>query len=192
MRKAAFLDRDGVLIEHVHHLINPSDVRLIEGGAKAVARLQASGYACVVITNQSVIGRGMLTVEGLDAIHQEMYRQLGEDGVTLDGLYFCPVKPTQKDPAVIEHPDRKPGPGMLERAARELELDIARSWMIGDSLSDILAGRNAGCRGAILVKTGYGTTVDPEHEAIAAVALDLPDAVSIIEGLDKNAEIPAT
>ena len=175
MRPAVFFDRDGTLIENVHHLVNPADVRLIPGAADAVRILQALDYACVVVTNQSVVGRGKLSVAGLDAVHHEMHRQLASHGVKLDGVYFCPVAPLNEgDRASIEHPDRKPGPGMLQRAAKELLLDLARSWIIGDMISDTLAGRNAGCIGGILVRTGNGAS----HEAVNGSRHDSIDHVA--------------
>ena len=94
----------------------------------------------------------------------------------LDGFYFCPLMPKVEDPRVIEHPDRKPGPGMLQRAARELGLDLARSFMVGDTISDMLAGRNAGCRGTILVRTGYGTRVEDSDPAVDHVVADIGEA----------------
>lgn len=182
MRAAVFLDRDGTLIEHVHYLNDPKQVRLLPGGPEAVRNLQALDFACVVVTNQSAVGRGMLTLEGLDEIHREMHRQLAEHGVQLDGVYFCPVAPTSGDRTSIDHPDRKPGPGMLLRAARDLVLDLERSWMIGDMYSDVLAGRNAGCRGTVLVRTGPERDVPAAEEdpAIDYVADDLLDAARII------------
>ncbi len=182
MKPAVFLDRDGTLIEQVHHLTDPGDVRLVQGGAAAVKRLRAAGYAVVVVTNQSVIGRGMLTVEGLERVHEVMAKQLEEQGTAVDGVYFCPVAPVGRDPTVVEDPDRKPGPGMLQRAAKDLDLDLSRSWMIGDMISDILAGQNAGCAGSILVLTGYGPTVDRSHEAVSGVADDLAGAAELVLG----------
>ncbi|MDH3521285.1 MAG: HAD family hydrolase [Myxococcales bacterium] len=186
-RAAAFLDRDGTLIEWIHLLTEAARVRLIAGAAQGVRTLQAAGYRCVVVTNQSVIGRGMLSEAGLGKIHAEMARQLAAHGCVLDGLYFCPEAPRQEDPSVLEHPDRKPGPGMLLRAAAELGLDPSRSWMIGDSLADMLAGHNAGCRGSILVRTGKGAAVDAAHPAIDHVARDLADAANWIVSLPAGA-----
>jgi D-glycero-D-manno-heptose 1,7-bisphosphate phosphatase len=180
MRTAVFLDRDGTLIEHIHHLTDPADVHLVEGGGRAVASLRAAGFACVVVTNQSVVGRGMLDEAGLARVHEVLRRQLADAGTQLDGLYWCPVRPVGDDPTVIEDPDRKPGPGMLQRAARELDLDLARSWMVGDAISDMLAGRNAGCRATVLVRTGHGERVDASHPAVDHVASDLPSAVALI------------
>ena len=176
VKPAAFLDRDGTLIELVHHLTDPAKVRLVEGAAEGIRTLQKAGYSCVVVTNQSVVGRGMILPRGLAAIHEEMERQLAAGGVEIEGIYSCPVAPLHEDPEVIEHADRKPGPGMLLSASRELGLDIGRSWVIGDSLSDMLAGRHAGCFGTVLVRSGYGREVDPSHEAIDHVADDLRTA----------------
>ena len=164
MKPAVFLDRDGTIIEHVHYLDDPKHVRLLPGAAAAIRALRAAGFVCVMVTNQSAIGRGRLTARRLEQVHDEVFVQLRRQRAELDGVYFCPVVPTTDDRTVVEHPDRKPGPGMLLRAARELNLDVSRSWMVGDALSDVCAGRNAGCLGTILVRTGVG--------AAAAVAVD--------------------
>jgi histidinol-phosphate phosphatase family protein len=163
VKPAVFLDRDGTVIEHVHHLHRCEDVALIPGAASAIVKLREAGYACVLVTNQSVVGRGMLDIPGLDAIHAKMSEQLRAGGAVLDGIYYSTVVPKGRDQTVVEHPDRKPGPGMLLRAAEELQLSLADSWMIGDSLSDLLAGENAGCRESLLVSTGYGAGTRAEH-----------------------------
>lgn len=180
MKPAVFLDRDGTVIELVHHLTDPQDVRLLPGSAAAIARLREKGFECILVTNQSVIGRGLLDVQGLEAVHDTLCALLRAEGAELDGIYFCPVKPEQGDPAVIEHPDRKPGPGMLLRAADEQALDLSRSWMVGDAVSDMLAGRNAGCRGSILVATGYGDRVTEDYGAVDHKAADLAAAAEFI------------
>jgi D-glycero-D-manno-heptose 1,7-bisphosphate phosphatase len=179
VRPAVFLDRDGTLIRLVHHLTSPSDVRLIPGAAGAVARLRASGYAAVIVTNQSVIGRGMLTEDGLALVHAELQARLAREDAALDAVYFCPTAPVTKDPTVIEDPMRKPGPGMLLAAARDHALDLARSWMVGDTVSDMLAGRNAGCR-TILVRTGYGSRYEHAYDCVDHIAADLRAAAEII------------
>lgn len=179
MKPAAFLDRDGTVIELVHHLNDPADVALIQGAGQAIADLRAAGWPVVIITNQSVIGRGKLTEDGLARIHQVMRAQLAEHGADVDGIYFCPLAPTIKDPTVIEDPMRKPGPGMLEQAAREMELDLAASWMVGDTVSDMLAGRNAGCRTA-LVRTGYGDRFTHDRDCIDVDVAALADVADII------------
>ena len=154
-RPAVFLDRDGTLIEHVHYLSDPAAVRLLPGVVEALTRLRDAGHALVLVTNQSAIARGMLTVETLHEIHDEMNRQLAEHDVALDAIYYCPEAPAKDgNRTAIDHPDRKPAPGMLLRAADELRLDLGRSWMIGDMISDALAGTHAGCLGSVLVGTG--------------------------------------
>jgi D-glycero-D-manno-heptose 1,7-bisphosphate phosphatase len=190
VRPAVFIDRDGTLIELVHHLTDPAKVRVLPNAAKALRELRRHGYACVLVSNQSVVGRGLLTLEGLAEVHAELARQLALEDASLDGYYFCPVAPVLKDPTVIEHPDRKPGPGMLLRAAAELELDLAASWMIGDAVSDVLAGRNAGCKASILVRTGYGD--EPGAAAHADhVASDFWTATQVVLELDGK-KPPAT
>ena len=186
MKPAVFLDRDGTLINEVNYLVDPADVQLLPGAGRAVARLREAGFAVVVVTNQSAIGRGMLTEAGLTRIHAELARQLEQHGTLLDGIYLCPVAPKTTSRETIEHPDRKPAPGMLLRAACDLHLDLARSWIVGDMLSDLLAGRNAGLHATILVRTGHGSTVDETdgtdeiHAAIDHVADDLAAAVDLI------------
>ena len=179
MRPAVFLDRDGTLIELVHHLADPAAVRLVPGAGAAVRRLAEAGFVTVVVTNQSVIGRGLLTEAGLADIHTAMHALLAAEGAAVDHLYFCPTAPVTKDPTVIEDPMRKPGPGMLLQAARDHGLDLAASWMVGDTVSDILAGRHAGCR-TVLVRTGYGTRDDGARDIADAVAPDVGAAADII------------
>ena len=176
MTPAVFLDRDGTIIELVHHLTDPADVRLIPGAGEAIARLRAAGLPVIVITNQSVIGRGKLTEDGLAEVHATMTAQLAEHGAEVDGLYFCPLAPTQKDQRVIEDVMRKPGPGMLLQAAKDHALDLATSWMVGDSLSDVLAGRNAGCR-SLVVRTGYGSKVTSDFDAEAPTLVEAADII---------------
>jgi D-glycero-D-manno-heptose 1,7-bisphosphate phosphatase len=183
VKKAVFFDRDGTLIELVHHLADPREVRLLPKAGDAVRTLRELGYLSVLVTNQSAIGRGKLTVDGLREVQAEFDRQLAAFDASVDGFYFCPHKPLVTDPTVIEHPDRKPGPGMLLRAAREHGLDLSRSWMIGDTISDMWAGRNAGCRGTILVRTGYGRDA-PLGTAIDHVVEDVWAAAELIRRLD--------
>jgi len=187
MRPAVFLDRDGTVIEQVHHLTDPGDVRLIHGAAEAIRMLRSRGYACVVVTNQSVIGRGMLTLEGLEHVHSEMRAQLAKEQASLDAIYYCPYVPTVEDQAIVEHPDRKPGPGMLVRAARDLDLALDRSWMVGDSVGDLLAGRNACCKATVLVRTGYGGGVPQDHHAVDYTAANLLEAARLIINSDAQA-----
>jgi D-glycero-D-manno-heptose 1,7-bisphosphate phosphatase len=151
LRPAVFFDRDGTLIENVSYLVDPAHVRLMPGAIEVLRKLRAAGFVCVVVTNQSGIGRGLLTEADLAAIHDELDRQLSAAGVAVDAYYHCSSVPHGDDPTVVEYLDRKPGPGMLLRAARTLGLDLSASWMVGDLISDVLAGINAGCRASILI-----------------------------------------
>ena len=175
LRPAVFLDRDGTLTIECGYVTRPDQMRLIPGAARAVVKLRAAGFACVVVTNQSAVGRGLMTEPELIRVHAEMIRQLSDEGAALEGLYACPAAPDQDDP------DRKPAPGMLLRAARDLGIDLARSWMVGDSARDVLAGRTAGCRGCVLVRSGHDVT---EARKVLddrdAVATDLADAARLI------------
>ena len=179
-RPAVFLDRDGTVIENVPYLADPSRVRPFPDAAEALGRLREAGFALVIVTNQSAVGRGRVTLDQLAAVNAEMSRQFAAEGVALDGIYFCPAVPGGTDKTAIEHPDRKPGPGMLLRAADELGLDLASSWMIGDMISDILAGVNAGCRGTVLVETGHGLA---DHE------VDVVDGLRVAPDLTTAAEM---
>jgi D-glycero-D-manno-heptose 1,7-bisphosphate phosphatase len=177
-KPAVFLDRDGTLIEERNYISHPDQVLLIPGAAAAVERLRGAGFACIVVTNQSGVGRGLLTLAQMHAVNAEMNRQLREAGTELDGLYFCTFAPRSQDQTAIEHQDRKPGPGMLLQAARELNLELAASWVVGDSVRDVLAGRNAGCRGEILVRTGHDLA-----EALAWLGKDMV----VVNDLEKAA-----
>ena len=177
---AVFLDRDGTVIEDIPYLADPGRVRLPPGAAQAIARLREAGYAVILVTNQSALGRGLLSLEGLEAIQKELALQLSRHGARLDAWYYAPAVPRTSDRTVVEDPDRKPGPGLLLRAAREHGIDLERSWIVGDRLSDMLAGRHAGCRGTVLVLTGSGREVDARHPSVDHVAGDLAEAAAWI------------
>jgi D,D-heptose 1,7-bisphosphate phosphatase len=172
LRPAVFLDRDGTLNVDCVYVTRREQMQLLPGVGAAVGRLRSAGFACVVVTNQSALGRGMMTEADLRSIHEEMNRQLQADGASLDGIYYSPH--------VLDHPDRKPAPGMLLRAAAELQLDLAASWMIGDSPRDVLAGQNAGCRACILVRSGPAFERQVALSVPLHVADDLPAAAAII------------
>ena len=178
MVPAVFLDRDGTLNEEVGYLCRPEDVVLIPGAREALARLNARGIPVLVVTNQAGIGRGKYGWAEFDAVMARIAALLAEGGARMDGVYAAPHHAAGLgDYAHPDHPDRKPNPGMLLRAAREHGVDLARSWMIGDKALDLGAGRNAGCRVA-LVRTGYGAQVDPALADL--VADDLAAAVELI------------
>jgi D-glycero-D-manno-heptose 1,7-bisphosphate phosphatase len=144
---AVFLDRDGTLMEEVEYCRDPAHVRVLDGVTTSLQRLKAAGFKLFLITNQSGIGRGLLTESDFHAVQREFLKQLGDS--MLDGVYFAPETPDQPSTR------RKPAPGMLLEAAAEHEIDLSDSWVIGDKSSDMGAGRAAGTR-TILVLTGYG------------------------------------
>jgi D-glycero-D-manno-heptose 1,7-bisphosphate phosphatase len=150
-RPAIFADRDGTLIVERDYLSDPDAVELIPGTAPALARLAAAGFALVVITNQSGIARGLFGEAEFRAVQARLEELLGAEGVALDASYHCPHHPDFTGPCDC----RKPALGLYHRAARELDLDLARSVYVGDRLQDVEPARRFGGR-ALLVRTGYG------------------------------------
>jgi D-glycero-D-manno-heptose 1,7-bisphosphate phosphatase len=160
VKPAAFLDRDGTLLDDPGYLGDPSLVRLLPGAVDALRHLQLLGLSRVVITNQSGIGRGLLREEQVRAVHEEVDRQLSLAGTGIDAWFFCPHTPDA-------HCDcRKPGTALHLEAARMLGLDLSTSWCIGDRMSDVLAADALGAR-ALLVLTGDGSRHAAEARAAA-------------------------
>lgn len=159
-QKAIFLDRDGTINNYVGFLRNVNDFELIPGVAKAIKHINCSGYLCIVVTNQPVIARGEISWEKLSEIHKKMETKLGIEGAYLDKIYYCPHHPHRGYVGEISELKincscRKPKPGMLLEAAKEFNIDLSKSFMIGDSESDIQAGIAAGCQSILI--NGYGT-----------------------------------
>jgi len=179
-RRAVFLDRDGTLIRDEKYLRDPALVRLLPGVGEGLRRLQEAGYVLVVATNQSGVGRGMYTETEVHRCNDEMCRLLEPYGVKLDGIWYCPAAPVTSDPLAIDHPDRKPAPGMLLQAAARLNLDLRRSWMVGDSPRDVLAGVNAGCERNILVLTGNEVSDLDRWKSQCEIVNNFAEAVAII------------
>ena len=154
-QKAIFLDRDGTINKYVGFLREVEQFELLDGVSEAIKKINQSGYLAVVVTNQPVIARGEVTYDKLQEIHNKMETLLGKDGAYLDGIYFCPHHPDSGFEGEIKELKidcncRKPKPGMLIKAAEDLNVDLSMSWMIGDGKSDILAGKNAGCKTALI------------------------------------------
>ncbi|NVO16257.1 MAG: HAD-IIIA family hydrolase [Rhodoplanes sp.] len=163
-RPALFLDRDGVIVEEAHYLSNPADVRLIAGAAEAIARCNGSRIPVVAITNQSGIARGYYDWTDFAAVQAELIARLAAAGARLDAVAACAYHDTGSDRyRVPGHAWRKPNPGMIHAVADLLQVDLARSVLVGDKRSDIEAGIAAGLARCILVRTGYGCT---EEEAL--------------------------
>ena len=154
-QKALFLDRDGTINEYVGFLRDINDFRLIEGVSDAIKMINQSGYLAIVVTNQPVIARGEVTVSQLDEIHNKMETLLGADGAYVDAIYYCPHHPHKgyagEIPELkIDCDCRKPKAGMLFQAAKDFNIDLSASWMVGDGENDLLCGRNGGCKTAII------------------------------------------
>ena len=182
MKKAFFLDRDGVIIEQVEYLKDPAEVKLTPGAAEALRLIHRNGFLAVVVSNQSGIARKKFTLDELMAVQERMYALLAAQGEKIDGFYFCP-----HDPHVEVCPCRKPRPGMILQAARELGIDVASSFMIGDRPADIETGENAGCRDGAMVLTGYGEgTVGTARERGYRIAPTLLDAVKLLLATEKS------
>lgn len=159
LRSAVFLDRDGTLIEEVNYLKTPEQLKLLPGAAEAVRRLNRNGVLAVVATNQPVIARGDITHDELGFIHSRLETKLGLAGAYVDSIYVCPHHPESGFPGEVAELKvnchcRKPEPGLIEKACQALNIDRRNSWMVGDTTSDVEAGRRAGLR-TILVRTGY-------------------------------------
>ncbi len=169
LSSAVFIDRDGTIMQDADYCSDPQQVKIFPRVAEALRRLKSKGFKVIIITNQSGIGRGFFTVEQYRAVEAEVLRQLG-DGL-IDATYFCPDVPGQHSTC------RKPAPGMIVEATREHQIDLARSFLIGDKEIDAECGRNVGVR-TIRVRTGF----DRETAGSMAdwVAEDLPAAAEII------------
>jgi histidinol-phosphate phosphatase family protein len=168
-RPAIFLDRDGVLIRHVDYLSRVEDVELLPGVGEAVAAINASAYLAVIVTNQPMIAMGILTLEGLGAIHKKMEMLLAREHAFVDAIYYCPHHPDAGFPGEVPHLKvpcacRKPNPGMILQAAQEWNIDLSRSWMIGDREKDLIAGKRSGCTTVHLCSDG-STSVWADHSA---------------------------
>ncbi len=181
MRKAVFLDRDGTINEEVEYLDDLGDLRIIKGAYEGIRLLNHAGFKVVVITNQSGVARGFFSEEFVNQVHGRLSYMLGQRGAVVDRWLFCPHHPEVGSPPFRRVCRcRKPGIGLVEKAASELDIDVEGSFFIGDSLSDIRTAWNAGM-GSILVLTGHGKAVfdslsDEELCQIDFIAHDLLDA----------------
>ena len=177
LRPAVFLDRDGTVNFEKNYLIDPSDFEFIPGVPAALKKLQDAGFLLVIVTNQSGVARGYFTEGQVAHLHQYMAGLLAAAGVGLAGIYICPHHPTSGNGDYRQECTcRKGQPGMLQQAARELDIDLKKSYMVGDKEADILAGGAAGCQ-SFLVRTGYGEkNIDRARNCGAQIVADLPEA----------------
>lgn len=170
-QKAIFLDRDGVINKFVGFLTDIEQFELIDGVSEAIKRINNNGYLAIVVTNQPVIARGEVSFEELEEIHNKMETLLGFDGAYLDAIYYCPHHPHKgydgEVPELkIECECRKPKPGMLIQAAKDFNIDLLKSFMIGDSVNDMLAGKRAGCS---TIFVGTDSNYECAHSLLDAV-----------------------
>ena len=180
MNAAVFLDRDGTLIESVHYLNRPEQVRLLPGVSRALLDWQRMGYLRIVVTNQAAISKGLLSLSELDQVHQRLRSLLAQSGASVDAIYFSSEAQIGSDRRLVEHWDRKPGPGLLLRAAREHDIDLSRSWMIGDRVSDTLAGRHAACQRSVLLRDPSRQAAEIPCDSVDFVVDDLVQAARLM------------
>ena len=177
---AVFLDRDGTINEEVGYLDRLDRLRILPGAAAAVRRINEKGLKAVVVTNQSGVARGYFTEAFVRTVHDSIQEAMKREGAHIDGFYYCPHHSSE---GIGEYRKtcgcRKPETGMLTRAAEEMNIDLSRSYLVGDTMKDVETGRRAGAK-TVLVKTGYGalqTVTDIRPDFTAA---DLPEAVQWI------------
>jgi D-glycero-D-manno-heptose 1,7-bisphosphate phosphatase len=183
-RRAVFLDRDGTINEEVNYLSRPEQLRLLPNAAEGIKLLRAKGFLAIIVTNQSGVARGYFSEQRVLEIHQDLQALLAKAGAAIDGFYYCPHHPqVGYAPYRRECECRKPKPGMLLRAAKDFQLDLAQCFVAGDKVIDILPGIEVGCR-TVLVLTGYGQ--ETLNDGLLAdsqpnyVAVDLLDAAKWI------------
>ena len=183
MRRAVFLDRDGTLVDELGFLARAADLRLLPGAAEGVRLVNRAGWCAVVVTNQSGIARGLFDEAALAAVHARLAAELARAGAHLDAILHCPHHPDEGAPPLrAACACRKPAPGLLFEARERLGLELGASWIVGDGLRDLEAGRRAGLAGGVLVLTGKGRDELARAEPGAAplTAPDLPSAVRAI------------
>jgi len=185
---AVFFDRDGTLIHDPGYLNHPDQVQLLDGAAEALKELRALGHKTVIVSNQSGVARGIVTEEMLGRIHDRLRELLAAQGASLDQIYYCPYLADGAVPEYSKDSDwRKPKPGMLLAAAEEMDIDLKKSWMIGDNERDIEAGRGAGCRTILISATrpeyGYPEKSRPDH-----VAVNMREAVNIVKKYHRSVQ----
>lgn len=184
--RAIFLDRDGTLVHPRHYPSRPQDLRLYDDIGPELRALRRMGFFLVVITNQSGLARGLFTVADLDRMHAHLRERLAAQGVWLDAIYYCPHHPDGVIPELARRCDcRKPAPGMLLRAADELPLSLADSWLVGDILDDVDAGHRAGCR-SVLVDLGTESPPSAPERRPDYIARDTRHALRLIQSVERG------
>ncbi len=175
MKKAVFLDRDGTLTSERNYTLSPEEIKILPQTPEAIKILHQSGFLTIVVTNQSCVGKGLITLEELHRIHHAFLKILEKEGASIDAIYFCP-----------HHPDagckcRKPSPELIFRAAKDYNIDLSKSYLIGDQKRDIEMGKRAGLK-TVMVLTGYGEEQSKEANP-DFIAKDVLEAAKIITQL---------
>lgn len=189
--KAVFLDRDDTLVNDPGYINNPDQVELLPGAAQAIVQLRKMGYKTIIVSNQSGVARGIFTEKVLAKINQRLRDLLAKENAYIDAIYYCPYHPDGVIPDYRKESDmRKPNPGMLLQAARELDIDMENSWMIGDSYRDTTAGKKAGCK-TILIKSPARPPVkkptDPQPDHIAVNVKEAANIIRMVYNQNKSA-----
>jgi len=184
--KAIFLDRDGTLIEDTGYLNDPGQMKILPGVPDALVELKQLGYKLIVVTNQSAVARGIVSEKVLGQIHERLKELLVQDGAQVDRIYYCPYHPDGVIEKYRKESDlRKPNPGMLTTAAKEMDIDLSQSWMIGDAYSDVTAGSRAGCKTILINPPLNYKHPKPGDAASDYKAVNLREAVNIIKRQDR-------
>ncbi len=183
-RAGLFLDRDGVVLEEINYLQRISDMRLIEGTTTLIHAANQRDIPVILVTNQSGVGRGYYGWHEFAEVQAKLLDWLSQEDARLDMVLACAYHESAEHPFdVANHPWRKPAPGMLQEAAKALALDLSRSWIIGDSASDIQAGRNAGLAGGMHVATGHGERDRTMALSLATTTFEVRPVISIGDAL---------
>lgn len=194
-RPALFLDRDGVIVEEVHYLSRPEDVQLVEGAAQVIAMANALQIPVIVVTNQAGVGYGKFGWPDFIKVQEVMLEHLDQHNAYINAVFACPFHENARPPyQQIDHPSRKPNPGMLEHAEQYFAIDKTASCIIGDRANDLLAGLRYGLKMGIHVQSGHGHSQAEQQEALAldsanfqAVSINsIADSYAIIERLQGN------
>jgi D-glycero-D-manno-heptose 1,7-bisphosphate phosphatase len=178
-KPAVFLDRDGTVIEERHYLCKPEEVAVFPGVTTALERLRRAGFRLFIITNQSGVGRGYFTMAEVEKVNQRMLDDLALGNEVFDKIYIAPEAPNQPSRG------RKPSPQFLFDAREEFGVDLSQSWVVGDKLIDLECGWNAGTKGSILVRTGYGAQTERAHPQALGRALIVD---SLVQAADRIIE----
>lgn len=185
-KRAVFLDRDGTVVHARHYPSRPEDLVLYDGIGAPLHLLQRAGFLLVIITNQAGIARGLFPAGALGPMHDHLRRELARFDVRIDGIYYCPHHPAGVIAELAIRCDcRKPAPGMLLQAAADLDIDLARSWFVGDVLDDVEAGKRAGCR-TVLVDLGTEQLPSKSLRTPDFVARDSLHALAIIAAEEQS------